>query len=80
MPQPSCHLNMRKRKKCKYVRSSQNHVHINSSELYNDASKDNNFCGHWEVVVAQLVERSLLIPEVSGSTTVIGKILLNIFC
>ena len=27
-----------------------------------------------EVVVAQLVERSLLIPEVRGSTPVIGKI------
>ena len=32
----------------------------------------------WEVVVAQLVEWSLLIPEVRGSTPVIGKILLNI--
>ena len=31
-----------------------------------------------EVVVAQLVERSLSIPEVCGSTPVIGKILLNI--
>ena len=31
-----------------------------------------------EVVVAQLVERSLLIPEVRGSTPVIGKILLSI--
>ena len=31
-----------------------------------------------EVVVAQLVERSLSIPEVRGSTPVIGKILLNI--
>ena len=31
-----------------------------------------------EVVVAQLVERSLPIPEVRGSTPVIGKILLNI--
>ena len=28
----------------------------------------------WEVVVAQLVERSLSIPEVRGSTPVIGKI------
>ena len=28
----------------------------------------------WEVVVAQLVERSLLISEVRGSTPVIGKI------
>ena len=45
-------------------------------------------CGHqtlfwevvvvWEVVVAQLVERSLSISEVRGSTPVIGKILLNI--
>ena len=32
----------------------------------------------WEVVVAQLVERSISIPEVRGSTPVIGKILLNI--
>ena len=31
-----------------------------------------------EVVVAQLVEWSLSIPEVHGSTPVIGKILLNI--
>ena len=31
-----------------------------------------------EVVVAQLVERSLSIPEVRGSTPVIGKILLTI--
>ena len=31
-----------------------------------------------EVVVAQLVERLLSIPEVRGSTPVIGKILLNI--
>ena len=31
-----------------------------------------------EVVVAQLVELSLSIPEVHGSTPVIGKILLNI--
>ena len=28
----------------------------------------------WEVVVAQLVEWSLLIPEVRGSNPVIGKI------
>ena len=28
----------------------------------------------WEVVVAQLVEQSLSIPEVSGSTPVISKI------
>ena len=27
----------------------------------------------WEVVVAQLVERSLTIPEVRGSNPVIGK-------
>ena len=34
--------------------------------------------GHtgWEVVVAQLVERSLPIPEVRGLKPVIGKILL----
>ena len=32
----------------------------------------------WEVVVAQLVEWSILIPEIRGSTPVIGKILLNI--
>ena len=32
----------------------------------------------WKVVVAQLVERSLLIPEVRGLTPVIGKILLDI--
>ena len=31
-----------------------------------------------EVIVAQLVERSLSIPEVRGSTPVTGKILLNI--
>ena len=31
-----------------------------------------------EVVMAQLVERSLSLPEVRGSTPVIGKILLNI--
>ena len=31
-----------------------------------------------EVVVAQLVERSISIPEVRGSTPVIGKILFNI--
>ena len=30
----------------------------------------------WEVVVAQLVERSLPIPEVRGSNPVIGKNLL----
>ena len=29
----------------------------------------------WAVVVTQLVERSLLIPEVRGSNTVIGKTL-----
>ena len=34
-------------------------------------SKDNH---RWEVVVAQLVERLLSIPEVRGSTPVIGKI------
>ena len=35
----------------------------------------------WEVVVAQLVERSLSIPEVRSSTPVIGKILLtSVFC
>ena len=33
---------------------------------------------YWEVVVAQLVERSLMISEVRGSTPVIDKILLNI--
>ena len=33
---------------------------------------------YWEVVVAQLVERSLSMPEVRGSTPVIGKILLSI--
>ena len=32
----------------------------------------------WEVVVAQLVERSLWIPEVRGSNPVIGKIYLYI--
>ena len=32
-----------------------------------------------EVVVAQLVERSLSIPEIRGSTQVIRKILLNIY-
>ena len=37
--------------------------------------KNNRF---WEVVVAQLVEQLLSIPEVRGSTPVIGKILLNI--
>ena len=31
-----------------------------------------------EVVVAQLVEQSLMIPEVRGSTPIIGKILLSI--
>ena len=31
---------------------------------------------YWGVVVAQLVERSLLIPEVRGSNPVIGKYLL----
>ena len=30
--------------------------------------------GKWEVVVAQLVERSLSIPEVCGSNAVIGNI------
>ena len=38
----------------------------------------NNSAMNGEVVVAQLVERSLLIPEVRGSTPVIGKILLSI--
>ena len=33
---------------------------------------------HREVVVGQLVERSLTIPEARGSSPVIGKILLNI--
>ena len=33
-----------------------------------------------EMVVAQLVEQSLLIPEVRGSNPVIGKILRNIYC
>ena len=33
---------------------------------------------NWEVVVAQLVERSLPIPEVRGSNPVIGKKLLTI--
>ena len=35
-----------------------------------------------EVVVAQLVERSLLIPEVRGSNPVIGKylLILNNYC
>ena len=32
----------------------------------------------WEVVVAQLVEQSLAIPEVCSLTPVIGKILLSI--
>ena len=32
-----------------------------------------------EVVVAQLIERSLSIPEIRGSTQVIRKILLNIY-
>ena len=38
-------------------------------------------CPTWEVVVAQLVERSLPIPEVRGLSPVIGKNLLisNIF-
>ena len=31
------------------------------------------FCVYWAVVVAQLVERSLPIPEVRGSNPVIGK-------
>ena len=39
---------------------------------------DSNNIVHWEVVVAQLVERSLSIPEVCSSTPIIGKILLNI--
>ena len=36
----------------------------------------------WEVVVAQLVERSLLIPEVRSSSPVIGKnlLILNNYC
>ena len=38
---------------------------------------DSNNIVHWEVVVAQLVERSLSIPEVCGSTPVIGKFILN---
>ena len=44
------------------------------------ANKKNFFIQtvRWEVVVAQLVERLLLIPEVRGSTPVIGKILLSI--
>ena len=33
---------------------------------------------YWEVVVAQLVERSLSMPEVCGLTPVIGKISLSI--
>ena len=33
-----------------------------------------NFESCWAVVVAQLVERSLPIPEVRGSNPVIGKI------
>ena len=40
--------------------------------------KSCRFIKCWEVVVAQLVERSLSIPEVRGSTPDIGKILLNI--
>ena len=32
------------------------------------------------MVVAQLVERLLPIPEVRGSNPVIGKIILNIYC
>ena len=37
---------------------------------------------NWEVVVAQLVERSLPIPEVRGSNPVIGKklLILNNYC
>ena len=39
---------------------------------------DNNYLAHWEVVVAQLVEQSLSIPEVRGLTPVNSKILLSI--
>ena len=33
----------------------------------------------WEVVVAQLAERSLMIPEDPGSNPVIGNFYLNIY-
>ena len=39
---------------------------------------DGNWKNEWEVVVAQLVERLLPIPEVRSSNPVIGKNLLNI--
>ena len=45
-------------------------------ELMKQKTETNN--NAWEVVVAQLVEWSISIPEVRGSTPVIGKILLNI--
>ena len=34
----------------------------------------------WAVVVAQLVEWSLLTPEVRSSNAIIGKIILKVYC
>jgi len=44
--------------------------------LRHDYFRDSKLLQYKEVVVAQLVERSLLIPEVCGSNPVIGKNLL----
>ena len=41
--------------------------------------KTNTKSTFWEVVVAQLVERSLLISEVHGLTPVIGKMYIEHF-
>ena len=45
--------------------------HLLNKLCMNHSYKSN----YWAVVVAQLVERSLPIPEVRGSNPVIGKIL-----
>ena len=44
-----------------------------SLSLIPNKKRYSTFTEAWAVVVAQLVERSLLIPEVRGSNPVIGK-------
>ena len=51
-----------------------------SKRANNSKIKENNFKQERAVVVAQLVERSLPIPEVCGSNPVTGKNLLNLYC
>ena len=49
------------------------------NEMYCHQQLRSNKCCSWAVVVGQLVERSLMIPEVRGSNPVIGKNYINLF-